>query len=115
MREKNIVTSILSYDSKDIFPRTCQDTSSESLKLDTAWDSVLRKFIVNSKRHQSCKLSLHQNIFHEVSSKLACYLFRNKSRKLSQHTPVVPHVAMTKFKHKKQQKVITQKLSKQEL
>ena len=40
---------------------------------------------------------------------------RNKSGKLSQHTPVLPQVAMAKFNYKKQQRPITHKLSKQEL
>ena len=39
----------------------------------------------------------------------------NKSGKLSQHTPVLPQVAMAKFNYKKQQRAITHKLSKQEL
>ena len=39
----------------------------------------------------------------------------NKSGKLSQHTPILPQVAMAKFNYKKQQRAITHKLSKQEL
>ena len=39
----------------------------------------------------------------------------NKSGNLSQHTLVLPQVAMPKFNYKKQQRAITHKLSKQEL